>query len=81
MPVAEQQLLQAAAAIPKALSQRIETAEVLSDADKDALLSMAKTALAGFVAADVAVNSNVEESNNVKNNPAPQPEQASELEQ
>lgn len=50
MPDAEQHLLEAVAEVPQALREKIETAEVLSDSDNEAILKFAKEALETFAA-------------------------------
>jgi F-type H+-transporting ATPase subunit alpha len=48
MPDAEHALRQAAADIPVAVRQRLDTAKALSDEDRDTIIQLAQTALARF---------------------------------
>jgi len=52
MPDAESATRAGAASMPDALRQRLETAETLADADRDAILDIARRALRPFVAKD-----------------------------
>ncbi|TAL88803.1 MAG: alternate F1F0 ATPase, F1 subunit alpha [Rhodanobacter sp.] len=52
MPQAQRALLEAAANLPAALCERLQGEHKLSDADRDAVITIAREALAGFRAAE-----------------------------